>query len=109
MNEKAIPIILGVGVTGLLVFALTRKAKAVSCMNLAPPDVFHYLTYVGSRQTFKKALGECWSVINVIQVYDPETDDYWAPPDPVHDILETGSKCRIKVQAPCRLCGFGYE
>ncbi|GAI91267.1 unnamed protein product, partial [marine sediment metagenome] len=37
---------------------------------------------------------------------DEEANDYLTPGDPDHDILETGSKCRVKVQAPCVLCGF---
>ncbi len=97
---------LGLAVAAVVgVVALARAAAPPGCLNLSP-DKFYYFIYTGPNQTFKAALGECYPVIYTIDVYDPETDDYWPPADPDHDILATGSKCRVKVQDTCTLCGF---
>ncbi|MBA7465007.1 hypothetical protein ES707_00168 [subsurface metagenome] len=97
---------LGLGLAAAVgIAALARAAAPPGCLKLYP-DRFYYFIYTGPNQTFKAALGECYSVIWIIEVYDPETTDYWAPADPNHDILETGSKCRVMVQGICTLCGF---
>ncbi len=98
-------IILGVG--GGLALALAVSRAVAPCLELNP-DKFYYFIYTGPSQTFIEALGECGGpdIIWTIDVYDPETNDYWPPADPEHDILETGSKCRVMVQETCTLCGF---
>jgi len=102
-----IPIGLGLGLIAALCVAALARAAAVppGCLELSP-DRFYYFIYTGPSKTFKAALGECYPVIYTIDVYDPETDDWWPPADPDHDILETGSRCRVMVQASCTLCGF---
>ncbi|GAI97995.1 unnamed protein product [marine sediment metagenome] len=110
-EERISPVIiiavgLGLAVAAVVgVAALARAAAPPGCLTLFPGR-FYYFTYVGPNQTFKAALGECYPVVWTIDVYDPETDDYWPPADPDHDILETGSKCRVMVQGICTLCGF---
>ena len=100
-----IPVGLGLGLaTALGIYALARAA-AGPCLEL-DRDKFYYFTYTGPSRTFKVALGECYPVIYTIDVYDPETDDYWPPADPEHDILKSGSKCRVMVQETCTLCAF---
>lgn len=75
------------------------------CMEMIPGP-FYYFVYIGPSQVVKKALGECYPVIYTLDVYDEETRDWWPPVDPENDILPTGVRCRVKVQAPCLLCGF---
>ena len=97
---------LGLAVAAVVgVVALARAAAPPGCLKLSP-DRFYYGTYIGPNQTFKSALGECYPVIWTIDVYDPDTDDYWPPPDPDHDILQSGAKCRVQVQDTCTICGF---
>lgn len=104
MSNKAGPVIAGVAIIGGL-YLLTRKAKAVACIEVGP-DRYYYFNYTGPDKTFKAALGECYPVINTIDVWD-EHNQYWtSPADPDNDILESGAKCRVQVQAPCTLCGF---
>lgn len=98
-----IGIILGVG--GGLALALAVSRAAAPCLEL-DPDKFHYFIYTGPDQTVKAALGECYPVIFTLDIYDPETDDYWPPADPEHDILQSGAKCRVMVQETCTLCDF---
>ena len=100
-----IGIILGIGAGLGLVIVARAAAVPPGCLELYP-DRFYYFIYTGPSKTFKAALGECYPVIFTIDVYDPETDDWWPPVDPEHDILETGSKCRVMVQDTCTLCGF---
>lgn len=98
---------LGLGLAAVVGVAALARAAPPGCLKL-DPDKFYYFIYTGPSQTFIEALGECGGpdVIFTIDVYDPETNDYWPPADPEHDILETGSKCRVMVQVPCVLCGF---
>lgn len=104
--NKAVPVILGIAAAGGLIFILTRKAAgAENCHNLQA-GTWYYFTYTGPAQTFQTALGECYGVIYTIDVWDDETGDYWPPADPMHDIIQPGSRCRVIVQAPCKLCGF---
>jgi len=104
--NKAVPAILGVVAVGGLIFALTRKASASdSCHNLQA-DMEYFFIYSGPAQTFQQALGECYDVVYTIDVWDSEAGEYWPPVDPVHDIIQPGSLCRVVVQGPCRLCGF---
>ncbi len=107
--SPAVIIVVGLGLAVAAVVGIVALARAAAvppgCLLLSP-DRFYYFTYAGPSQTFKAALGECYPVIYTIDVYDPETDDWWPPADPDHDILETGSKCRVMVQASCTLCGF---
>ncbi len=106
--SPAIIIVAGLGLAVAAVVgiaAIARAAAPPGCLKLYR-DKYYYFIYTGPSQTFKAALGECYPVIWIIEVYDPETTDYWAPADPVHDILETGSKCRVMVQGICTLCGF---
>jgi len=98
-------LLLAVGGGVALAFAVSRAAAPPGCLKLYP-DKYYYFTYTGANQTFQDALGECYPVIWTIDLYDPETDDWWPPADPMHDILETGSKCRVKVLETCTLCGF---
>jgi len=103
-----IPVGLGLAVAAVVgIAALARAAAPGMCLELNP-DKFYYFIYTGPSQTFIEALGECGGpdIIWTIDVYDPETNDYWPPADPEHDILETGSKCRVMVQETCTLCGF---
>ncbi|GAI60117.1 unnamed protein product [marine sediment metagenome] len=102
----AIPALLLLAVGGGMAVALAvRAAVPPGCLELYP-DKFYYFIYTGPSQTFKAALGECYPVIYTIDVYDLDTDDWWPPMYPEHDILETGSKCRVMVQETCILCGF---
>lgn len=101
---RAIPVIAGGLILGGLWLVL-RGAGPVICVELEP-NIFHYFIYAGPSKTFKSALGTCWPVITTIDVYDLDTDDYWPPADPVNDILESGAKCRVKVQEACVLCNF---
>ena len=120
--NKAVPVILGIAAVGGLIFALTRKAAAVdSCRNLQASREY-FFTYIGlplvdpvtgiplpgmpAPQTFKQALGECYDVIYTIDVWDSDLGEYWPPVDPMNDIIQLNSRCRVVVQAPCRLCGF---
>ena len=101
-----IPVGLGLGLIAMVgVVALARAAAPPVCMELRR-DKFYYFIYTGPNQTFKAALGECYPVIYTIDVWDEEADEYLPPVDPDHDILETGSKCRVMVQETCILCGF---
>jgi len=100
---KTATALIGTGIALVGVWLLVRGAKG-ACMSLAPGS-FYYLTYTGGRKTVRKALGECYSVIYTIDIYDSETDD-WIAPIPETDILETGAVCRVMVQEPCTLCGF---
>ncbi len=103
-----IPIGLGLGLIAALGVAALARAAAVppGCLELGPHKFYKYFIYTGPNQTFKAALGDCYPVIYTIDVWDEETHDYWPPADPDHDILETGSKCRVMVQETCTLCGF---
>lgn len=101
---RAVPIIAGGLILGGLWLVL-RGAGPVTCRELEPGR-YYYFIYTGPSKTFKSALGTCWPVIYTIDVYDSETDDYWPPADPVNEILESGAKCRVKVQESCILCGF---
>jgi len=103
----AIPAILLLGVGGglALALALAQAVAPPGCLKLGP-DKFYYFIYTGPNQTFKAALGECYPVIWTIDVWDEETHDYWPPADPDHDILETGTDCRVMVTEGCTLCGF---
>lgn len=101
-----IPIGLGLAVAAVVgIAALARAAAPGVCLKLSR-DKFYYFIYTGPNQTFKAALGECYPVTYTIDVWDEETRDYWPPADPDHDILETGTKCRVMVQETCTLCGF---
>ena len=107
--NKAVPVILGITVAGGLIFALTRRASGVGeCHNLQAGD-WYYFIYTRPAQTFQGALGECYDVVYTIDVWDDETGEYWPPADPVHDILQPDSRCRVKVLEPCKLCGFIAE
>lgn len=101
---RAVPIIAGGLIIGGLWLVL-RGAGPETCMELEP-ERFYYFTYTGSSKTVKAALGACWPVIYTIDIFDPETNEYWPPVDPENDILESGAKCRVKVQETCILCGF---
>lgn len=106
--SPAIIIVAGLGLAVAAVVGVAALAQAAvppGCLKLYS-DKYYYFIYTGPSQTFKAALGECYPVIYTIDVYDPDTNDYWPPADPDHDILETGSKCRVKVQETCTLCGF---
>jgi len=104
--NKAVPVILGVAAAGGLIFALSRKTSASdSCRNLQANTEYFFI-YSGPPQTFKQALGACYDVIYTIDIWDSETGEYIPPVDPVHDIIQSGSLCRVVVQGPCRLCGF---
>ena len=97
---------LGLGIAAAVgVAAMAMAAVPPGCLKL-DPDRFYYFIYTGPSQTFKAALGECYPVIYTIDVWDDDTREYWPPVDPEHDILETGSKCRVMVQETCTLCGF---
>ncbi|MBA7599359.1 hypothetical protein ES703_06391 [subsurface metagenome] len=107
--SPAVVIVGGLGLGLAATVGLAAMAMAVApppvCLEL-DPDRFYYFIYTGPSQTFKAALGECYPVIYTIAVYDVETVDWISPTDPVHDILETGSECRVMVQETCTLCGF---
>ncbi len=105
--SPAIIIVVGLGLAVAAVVGVVALARAAppGCLEL-DPDRFYYFIYTGPNQTFKAALGECYPVIWTIDLYDPDTDDWIPPADPDHDILETGSKCRVMVQETCTLCGF---
>lgn len=100
-----VPPLLLLGVGGGLALALAISRPAAPCLEL-DPDKFYYFIYTGPSQTFKAVLGECYPVIWTIEVYDPETNDYWPPADPEHNILQSGAKCRVMVQETCTLCDF---
>jgi len=100
-----IPVGLGLGLIAALGVAALARAAAGACLQL-DPDRYYYFTYIGPSKTFKAALGECYPVIYRIHVWDEETTDWWPPADPDHDILETGSSCRVMVQEICTICGF---
>ena len=100
-----IPVGLGLAVAAVVGLAALARAAPPGCLKLYP-DKFYYFIYTGPDQTFKAALGECYPVIYTIDVYDPETDDWWPPVDPEHDILQSGATCRVMVQETCTLCGF---
>jgi len=97
--------VLGSAIVLAGIYLLARKTTAKPCVDMEPGP-YRYFTYVGPRQTVMAALGECYPVIYTLEVYDPETGDWWPPADPVHDILEPESWCRVIVQQPCTLCGF---
>ena len=98
---------LGLAVAAVVGIAALARAAPPGCLKL-DPDKFYYFIYTGPSQTFIEALGECGGpdIIWTIDVYDPETNDYWPPADPEHDILQSGAKCRVMVQETCTLCGF---
>ncbi|MBA7690148.1 hypothetical protein ES703_98672 [subsurface metagenome] len=102
-----IPVGLGLAVAAVVGVVALARAAAVppGCLKLGR-NKFYYFIYTGPSKTFKAALGECYPVIYTIDVYDPETDDWWPPVDPDHDILQSGAKCRVMVQETCTLCGF---
>ena len=89
-------------------FLNIRWPWVAGCVELEPAIRYHFI-YPGPRKTVKASLGECYDVIYYLEVYDLDTDDWWPPADPEHDLLEPKSKCAIRVQAPCRLCGFIRE
>ena len=105
--SPAIIIVAGLGLAIAAVVGLAALARAAppGCLKLYP-DKYYYFIYTGPSQTFKAALGDCYPVIYTIDVYDPDTDDWWPPPDPDHDILQPGAKCRVMVQASCTICDF---
>jgi len=106
MNNKAVPVVIGIAAAGGLIFALTHKAaSADNCRNLQANTEYFFI-YTGPAQTFQQALGECYPVVYTIDVWDSETGEYWPPADTVHDVIQPGSICRVVVQSPCRLCGF---
>ncbi len=97
---------LGLAVAAVVgVVAVARAAAPPGCLKLGR-NKFYYFIYTGPNQTFKAALGDCYRVIWTIDVWDEETHDYWPPADPDHDILETGTDCRVMVQETCTICGF---
>ncbi len=96
---------LGLGLAAVVGVVALARAAPPGCLQLSP-DRFYYFIYTGASKTFKAALGECYPVIWTIDVWDEEANDYLTPADPDHDILETGSSCRVMVQEACTLCGF---
>ncbi|MBA7712540.1 hypothetical protein ES703_121518 [subsurface metagenome] len=79
--SPALIIVAGLGLAVAAVVGIAAMARAAAppgCLMLFP-DKFYYFTYTGPNQTFMDALGECYPVIWTIDVYDPETDDYWPP------------------------------
>jgi len=103
---KAAPIIIGGLALGSL-WLLTRAAGDGGRPSIdLQPDKFYYCFYVGPNKTFKAALGDCYPVIYTIDVFDTETNDWLPPVNPDQDILLSGSKCRVMVQAPCTIYNF---
>jgi len=104
----AVAAVLGIGGGAVILWALSRKAGGAppGCKYLDKVMQYYYFTYTGPAQTFQAALGDCYDVIYTIDVWDEESQDYWPPVDPVHDIIYPGAKCRVMVQAPCTLCKF---
>ncbi|MBA7686508.1 hypothetical protein ES703_94958 [subsurface metagenome] len=107
--SPAVVIVGGIGLSLAAVVGVVALARAAvvptGCLKLGP-DKFYYFIYAGPSQTFKAALGECYPVIYTIDVWSELYGDWIPPVDPEHDILETGSKCRVMVQETCTLCGF---
>jgi hypothetical protein len=97
-----------VGVAGLLAFAVSKKAGAEACI-FVQPGIRYYGTYTGPTQKVKTALGECWSTIYTLDVFDQETGDYWPVVNPEQDLLFHGSKIAVQVQGQCRLCAFALN
>ena len=95
------------GIIGAIagIWFLTREAGGgrTQCQEISPSQ-WYYFTYVGKRKTFMAALGDCFDVIYTIDVWNGY--EYDPPADPMNDIIEPGSQCRVMVQAPCRLCNF---
>jgi len=98
---------------GALAIALATKAAGAppvpippGCKYLDKVRQYYYFTYTGPAQTFQAALGDCYPVIYTIDVWDEDMNEYWPPANPVSDIIQPGSKCRVMVQAPCVLCKF---
>ena len=109
MVNKGAIVLGSLAVGGALIFALSRKASGAEvCYDLQAGD-WYYFVYTGPAQTFQGALGECYDVIYTIDVWDDETGEYNPPVDPMHDVIQPGSRCRVKVQGPCKLCGFVTE
>ena len=105
MNKEGTAILAVVAVGGL-VFALARKAASADNCRTLEAGAEYFFIYTGPAQTFYLALGECYNVIYTIEVWDDYYIEYLPPSDPVNDIIQPGSVCRVVVQAPCQLCQF---
>jgi len=109
MKGPQIALVIGAVTTaGILAFCATRKASAEECL-MIDGGVRYYGTYIGPTQRVKTALGECWSVIWTLDVYNEEEEDYIPVPNAEQDFLVKGSKIAVQAQAPCRLCGFSLN
>ena len=104
--NKAVPIVLGAIGVGGLIFALSRKASGADNCRTLQANTENLFIYTGPAQTFQQALGKCYEVVYTIDIWDDEIGEYIPPVDPVHDVIQPGSICRVVVQATCRLCGF---
>jgi len=105
MRNKEVLAVLGAGaiIGGTILW--TSRASASACTKL-DPDVRYYGTYIGPTQRVKTALSECYAVIWTLDVYNEDENDYIPVVNPEHDFLISGSKIAVRVQAPCKLCGF---
>jgi len=87
------------------IFGAQKLARAGTCQMLEPMRRY-YFTYVGSTTTVRDALGKAYDVIHYLEVWDPDTQEYWPPANPMTDLLLSGSRTAVMVQQPVELCGF---
>ena len=104
--NKAVPVVLGIAAAGGIIFVLARKASGADNCRTLQANTEHFFIYTGPAQSFQQALGKCYDVVYTIDIWDDETGEYIPPVDPMHDVIQPGSRCRVVVLAPCRLCGF---
>ncbi|KKL68121.1 hypothetical protein LCGC14_2128120 [marine sediment metagenome] len=105
---SALPLILAVG-AGIAGIWLLSKTTAGSQGVYMLPGKFYYSTYVGKSRNLKEILGDCYQVIQTVDIYDEETDDWIPPADPANFVLQKGTVCRLQMQQPCTVYGFKVE
>ena len=108
MRNKEVLAVLGVGVIIGGTILWTGRVSASACTKL-DSGVRYYGIYVGPSQRVKAALGECYSVIWTLDVWNEEENEYVPVRAPEEDYLKSGSKIAVQVQAPCKLCGFSLK
>ena len=99
-------IVVALGLAGVGLYFLTRRAAAMPSVDLELNVYTGPLRYTGATKPFKAALGGCFDVIYTIDVWDKEFQEFLPPTDPVKDKIKTGDLCMVQVLEPCTLYNF---
>ena len=93
----------------ILIAQKVAGAPAGTCF-LASADKYYYATWLGSDRYLPNAFSEeAWSVIHVVEYFDPDEQEWLPPADPTHHSLLHAQRIRFIVQSPVEVCGFRLD